>query len=169
MLLFLVPIQGYSDVPPSDEYKLKAALIYKLAKFIEWPNRGYGIPDKSFGICVLGDDPFGTALDVLNTHRIKGRQITIHRMAYSEEIKAGACRVLFISDSKQPFMKSMLQNLQYQPILTIGDTKGFAEKGGVIQLSSGERRTSFRINLTSGKRAGLEIAAPLLELATIVY
>jgi hypothetical protein len=160
-----------SSVPcaaaPTDEYQLKAALIYKLTKFIEWPEAAEGRALESFGICLLGDDLFGDSLDALAKRKAKDMPIMIYRHAHSEAIDQ-RCQILFISDSKQAFLGSILQSLQGRPILTLGDMQGFAERGGILQFTRGKKRIGFLINLESAKQSQLTIAAPLLDLATVI-
>lgn len=153
--------------PVSAEYKLKAALIYKLTRFVEWPMTIGSKPRNSFGICLLGRDDFGSELDVLENRMVDHRPIFIHRFNQSGSIGM-QCQLVFISGSKQAFLGPILDSFGKQPILTIGDSAGFAEKGGMIQLTRDGKRIGFNINLQRTNDSGLRIAAPLLELAIIV-
>lgn len=168
LLLFtLLPVQtGLADTL-SEEYTLKAALVYKLTRFVEWPINTDGKPRNHFGICVLGRDDFGTALDALEGRKVGDAFITVQRFNQSEGI-GNSCQLVFISDSKRAFLKSILDSFGQRPLLTIGDSTGFAENGGMIQLTQGENRIGFMINLQRASSSGLKIAAPLLDLATIV-
>ena len=164
-LLLLLPMEPPPAMAVSSEYKLKAALIYKLTRFVEWPreNRTGG----SFGICILGRDDFGSALDALESRKVDGLPIRIRRLVQSDAVDS-SCQILFVSESKRPLLPRILASLKGRPILTIGDLDGFAEKGGMIEFVRGRQRIGFRINLQQADRAGLKIAAPLLELSTIV-
>ncbi len=166
LLLALLPVHLLA-APPAGEYKLKAALIYKLSKFIEWPGPEGASGNGTFGICVLGEDPFGKALDALVARKTGGRPIRIHRFAQSEAIDR-RCRIVFISKTKRAFLRPILHRLRQLPILTLGDMGEFAQQGGIMQFTRGKKSIGFKINLESARQAGLEIAAPLLELATIV-
>ena len=166
LLLVLLPLHLFA-APPTEEYKLKAALIYKLSRFVEWPDPAKAGTVQNFGICVLGKDFFGPALGVLETRETGGLPIRIKHVSQSEAIGTD-CQVVFISKSKRSFLRSILKNLGDQPILTLGDTEGFAEQGGIIEFTRGDKRIGFKINVESAERSGLKIAAPLLELATII-
>jgi hypothetical protein len=165
-LLLVVPVSMRVDAaqPASAEYQLKTALIYKLTKFVKWPN---GSELEKFSICILGEDYFGSSINALEEREVNGLPIVIRRFAQSESVDH-RCRVLFVSDSKQAFVESILQNYAKLPILTISDMDDFSEKGGIIQFTAGEKRIGFQINNGRAKSAGLTIAAPLLELATTV-
>ncbi len=166
LLCFLLPPQLHS-APPTSEYKLKAALLYKLSKFVVWPETEAAETSGEFGICILGDDPFGEAMDILQSRKTGGKTIRIHRFAQSEAIDK-RCQIVFIDMSKRAFLGSILGKLRTMPILTVADMRGFARQGGMMQFTRGAKRIEFVINPQSAQRSGLEIAAPLLELATVV-
>lgn len=169
LLLFAtLPFQATAAGPAiSAEYKLKAALIYKLTRFVEWPATVSSKLHNNFGICLLGRDDFGRELDLLEGRMVGDATISIHRFNQSESIGT-QCQLVFISGSKQAFLRPILRSLGQNPILTIGDSVGFAEKGGMIQLTRDGKRIVFSINLQRANISGLKIAAPLLRLATIV-
>src|SRR5258708_24484304 len=50
---------------PSAEYQLKAAFLYKLSQFVEWPDRAFGESAAPLVIGVFADDPFVSYLDDL--------------------------------------------------------------------------------------------------------
>ena len=47
----------------SPEYQLKAVFLFNFAQFVEWPASAFPKPDTPLGICILGEDPFGSYLD----------------------------------------------------------------------------------------------------------
>jgi hypothetical protein len=53
-------------------------------------------------------------------------------------------------------------------VLTVGDTEGFAERGGIINLVKDGNRLSFEINPEAAQRAGLVMSSKLLFLGKIV-
>lgn len=169
LLLVLGPLlpgiaPALADTTSNEEYKLKAALIYKLARFVEWPAASL---QKRFRICVLGEDPFGPALDVLEKRTLYTLPIEVRRStSLGEEIDD--CGVLFITSGETRKMKSLLPGLKDRSVLTIGDAEDFAELGGMMQMSLIRKKIRFTVNLQSIEDAGLKVAAPLLELSTIL-
>ncbi|WP_456373662.1 YfiR family protein [Thiolapillus sp.] len=166
ILLMLLPATIGSAALVSSEYRLKAALIYKLTRFVEWPD-AKNQTEEDFGICILGRDDFGGALDALEKRTVNEHPIRIHRFVQSEAVDA-RCQILFISESKRPFLRKILRFVSQYPVLTISDMEGFARRGGMIEFTQGEKRIGFRINLGQAVSAGLKIAAPLLDLAAII-
>jgi len=145
------------------EYRLKAALVYKLTRFVEWPQ----LPPDRFGICVLGRGELGRLLDALEGREVENRRIEVLYLNRSDDI-GPQCQMVFIDDAKRAFLQPIIRSLDDRPLLTIGDSPEFAAKGGMIQFINQGKRISFKINQRQAESAGLRIAAPLLELATIV-
>lgn len=164
--LFTMPLH-LNSAPTLDEYKIKVALIYKLSKFIVWPDHSTNNTGDKFNICLLGEDDFGVALDALAGRKATGRSIQVRRFSQSESISTD-CKILFISESKRTFLTPILTSLGRQSILTLSDMEGFAQQGGMIQFTRGKRRIGFKINLASVRQSNIKIAAALLDLATIV-
>ena len=53
-------------------------------------------------------------------------------------------------------------------ILTVSDAKGFAEQGGIIQMTRVAQNIQIKINYDAALTSGLRIAAPLLSIATVL-
>lgn len=166
-LVLMLSVPALAGGPVSTEYRLKAALIYKLTRFVEWPKTGDTHGAEQFGICVLGRDDFGSALDALQGRVVNDAVISIRRFNQSDGVGMN-CQMIFISDSKRAFIGTILHSFGNYPILTIGDSSRFAEKGGMIQFTRDGKHIGFKINLRRAHASGLKIAAPLLQLATIV-
>jgi YfiR/HmsC-like len=147
------------------EHQVKLALTYKLAKFVSWPeDRENG---SIFALCVLGEDPFGEALDEIEDLKIKDRVIKVERLASIGE-NAEHCDLMFISRSEVDNIADLLAELERLPVLTISDLPRFAERGGIVELQNRDNRVGFEINVAAYKRAGLVISSQLLQLATLV-
>jgi hypothetical protein len=168
ILVAVVPVYGGAAKEPDAEYKIKAALIYKLALFVEWPERVFQQPDRPLEICLLGDNPFGSALSVLERRKVRGRPIAVKYYAVSRESVSGGCHLLFVNEARDSSLRELLGSLDGHSILTISDMDGFAETGGMIEMASKDGRVGFRININSLKRGGLKIAAELLNLSTVI-
>jgi hypothetical protein len=59
-----------------DEYKVKAAFLYNFTKFVEWPQQAFRSPGDPLTICILGENPFGSALtEMANASTLNGRRV----------------------------------------------------------------------------------------------
>ncbi len=151
----------------SEQDKVIAALIFKLTRFVSWPETQADNITDSFKICLLGNARLVGAIRQLENRKIKEKSVVINFYLQSSAIDKD-CRILFIADEKQPFLNEIFDNLKGQSILTLSDMNGFAERGGMIEFKQQNSRVGFVINLRSARKAGLSIASQLLKLATIV-
>ena len=145
------------------EYEVKAIYLYNFSRFIQWPE-GAASGDDTFGICVLGQDPFGQTLNAaLDDKAIQGKNVKIRRIVSLQE--STGCRVLFISASEQKRLKQILVQLDGMSVLTVSDMPKFREQGGMMQFVWRGDRVRFEINLPRARRAGLILSAELLKVA----
>ncbi len=95
-----------------------------------------------------------------------GRRITLlHTPKLAE---AEGCHVLFISRSEKSRMSRILQELGEAPVLTVADTDGFLDRGGIINFILEGSKVRFESNQEAAERAGIKISSKLLRLATQV-
>ena len=142
------------------EYKVKVAFLYNFTRFIDWPQIS---PSSDFSVCILGLNPFGEELDAINGKPVKDRKVVTRLIKNVRDIEG--CDCLFVSDSEKQNLGDIFRAVGERNVLTVGDMKGFAEAGGVIQFVMQESKIRFFINLTGARRAGLKISSKLLELA----
>ena len=149
-----------------EEYKVKAAFLYNFTKFVEWPDSAFRDPSAPFVVAVLGDDPFGDALDVLKGKTAQGRPIVVRRAASLDAL--GRFHLLFVATSEKSRLESVLPAAEAMHALTVGDAPGFRSQGGIIQLVRDGDRIGFEVNPDASRRAGLKISSKLLGLARAV-
>jgi hypothetical protein len=155
--------QAAMAAPPT-EYEVKAAFIHNIAKFVEWP----AVPSsvRSARLCVLGQNPFGEALEALQGKPVGRLNWEIVQADGSASLKE--CRVLFISASERSNLGRILESIASHPVLTIGDSEGYAEQGVMVNFYPEQNKVRFEINLAAATGAGLKISSQLLKLARIV-
>jgi hypothetical protein len=147
------------------EYQVKAAYLYNFGKFVEWPSGAAG--GSQVSICVLGQDPFGPALDaVLAGERIQGKSVVLRRIAKAQE--AMECGILFISSSEDRRLSDVLSTVEHVAVLTVSDIPEFSRRGGMIQFVLEGKRVRFEVNLASAQNAGLTLSSELLKVAVMV-
>ncbi len=168
LILSLSPVaMALQPAPqPLREYRLKAAFLYNFAKFVEWPPEAFDDEDSTLVLGVLGDDPFGAALQSLRGKTVRGRRLTIKR--FDSLLDLSHCHILFITSSVQEQQQNALESLEGLNVLTVGEMQRFAQMGGIINVVIRKNKIRFEINLDAGKRAGLVISSQLLNLADSV-
>jgi hypothetical protein len=58
--------------------------------------------------------------------------------------------------------------LRSERVLTVGETQGFADGGGIINFIEENNKIRFEINAEAARRTGLNISSELLKLARLV-
>lgn len=148
------------------EYLIKAAFLYNFIKFVDWPSESFKDDAAPINLCVLGDDPFGEALDTIRDKRVKGRRLVIKRVRRVSQIEGA--HLLFISTSEKGRVKQILKSLTDAPVLTISEMEGFGQKGGIINFITVDNKIQFEINSEKAQHHKLKISSQLLKLARIV-
>jgi hypothetical protein len=146
------------------EYRVKAELLERFTRFVEWPS-GAGRAD--FVIGVVGRNPFHTYLDELaSSRRIKGKTVRIQQIRGAADVTS--CDILFIAASERAALPAILGQVGARPILTVGDTEGFATSGVAINFYNVGETVRFEINEAALSRHGLRASSKLLKLARLV-
>jgi hypothetical protein len=169
--LFLVlgaTLQLYAQPsgPGFDEYQVKAAFLYNFAKFVEWPPGTFASPADPIGICIAGENPFGSTLEnMVQGKKVGGRAFVVRRLPDTEQAKS--CQILFIGAGDWKRVRGLLDALKGAAVLTVGETDDFTSLGGVIAFQLQGPRVRIQISLESAERAKLRISSKLLSLAQI--
>jgi hypothetical protein len=161
-LVMLIPCPAQPEGVPQapSEYQVKAAYLFNFAKFVEWPEPQRG----PFAICVLGQDPFGEALDHLMERKaVNGRPIVIRRS--NDLAVARSCQILFISAPGAAQMVEIIKAVRDSSVLSVSENPQFCLSGGVIAFVMEGQRVRFQINAAAAVRANLKISSKLLQLA----
>lgn len=143
------------------EYEIKAAYLYNFIKYVDWPSYGDTIT-----IGVLGGNPFGPALAPLNGKVVKGRRLVVRELDSVRD--AQKCQIIFVSASERQRLQEIFESLRSARVLTVGETQGFADGGGMINFIEENNKVRFEINAEAARRTGLNISSELLKLAKLV-
>ena len=108
VLLLLASHWPIHAIPPiAHEYQIKAVFLYNFTYFIYWPQKVFTSPNAPFNICIIGHDPFRDILDkALKNETVEKHAIKIKRL--NNRVKIKTCQVVFISQSEQTVLKSIL-------------------------------------------------------------
>jgi hypothetical protein len=143
---------------------LRAAYVYNFAKFTEWPALPPAAP---ILLCVVGDPDIAAAIvEVVTGRHINGHALEVAKSAAPADWQA--CHLLFIAQGTAPQSSAGLTAIRSLPVLTVSDSKGFAQSGGMVELYVESGRIRFAINVTVAERAGLRLSSRLIGLAKVV-
>jgi len=163
------------------EYRIKAAFLYNFIKFTDWPKQNAAESNDTFTIGIIGDDPFGNAFEPLKNKRVKDKKVIIKRFEDFKKLKKDAdkadsaagrrltslknCQLLFICSSEKDNIGQITAALETKPVLTVGETAGLLEAGGIIRFVTEDKKVGFEVDLNSARKAKLKIRSGLLRIA----
>jgi hypothetical protein len=159
---------GQGDGFINREYPLKALFLYNFGGYVEWPDEAFARDDEPFTIGILGNAPLDTMLrEIALTKKIGGRPIVVRQFAAAEAVER--CHILFLArDVSHPQQQAVIERLRSLPVLLVGESEGFASRGGCVNFYIESNKIRFEINLEAVKQQQLRISAKLLALAKIV-
>lgn len=143
------------------EYELKAAFIYQVAKYVEWPPS-----NAPLRLCMTGGNPFGAALETVRGKQVNARKLEIVQIEAAADPRE--CNLLFIAAGAERNLERINAIARGAGILTIGDSEGFARRGVMVNFFLESDKVRFEINLESARQGGVSISSRLLALARIV-
>jgi hypothetical protein len=147
-----------------NEYDVKALFLYQFAKYVEWPSQVFKTPGGPVVICILGENPFGSAMDrVTNGKMVEGRPFVVRQI--SDLPGSRDCHILFVNSSERKRFRAMIGSLKGLGILTVGEMRGFIADGGVINFKLEDGKVRFEINADAAADQHLHISSKLLSLA----
>jgi len=118
-------------------------------------------------IGIVGKDSLGGWLEkTVEGKTTAGRRIVVRHLRWSEDL--AQCHVLFVPEGEMG-NAAPLARLKSRPVLTVGESAGFARHHGIINFVIEADRVRFEINPDAGGgpnvlalRTGTEIALPAL-------
>lgn len=151
----------------SKEYELKAAFLYNMAKFTEWPPQSFTAPNAPLIIGLLGRHDFGAELErIVKNHKIGEHPIEVRYAESLDEVQS--CHVLFVSSADDARFATLQPALRRNPLLTVGESDEFVHSAGMIRFIVVGNKLRFEINSAAADRAELKLSAQLQKLATVI-
>ena len=166
--IFHLFLPSGTSAQTTDAYTVKAVFLERFTRFVEWPpEAAIDAKLQPFIIAVIGKNPFGTRLDTIySTRKILDKKVKIIYISNVNEIEG--CHLLFVSKSKKNDFHKIISFTRNKPILTIGDTTGFAKKGCLMNFYTLDNLIRFKVNEKAVRESGLSMSYLLLKAARIV-
>ena len=144
------------------ETEVKAAFLPRFARYVTWPTYQRPGAGQPFVLCVIGADPFGSALDrAAAGQSVDGHRVAVRRVSGGE---ASGCHIAFVQGSKAKPTGQLLAALDARPVLTVTDARGGSQRG-IIHFAVVSGRVRFFIDEKEAARKSLGINSRLLALA----
>lgn len=165
MLVAVGPARAPAQTGALTEYGAKAALLFNIAKYADWPTEAFSGPGAPIVIGVFGDDPFGEVLDrVVRGRLVNGRPFEVRRAERISDLKGA--HLVFVSPAESRGAKDVawLENFH---VLTVGDTAQTSPFTAFNFAVEGDRIV-FTVDLARATRARVTLSSRLLNLAKTV-
>ena len=119
--------------PVAPEYQVKAAFLFQFSRFVQWPPDSFSSADARLVICVLGVNPFGSALqEIAAGEAVQTHPLSVERRDRVEDLTD--CHIVFVSGRDEDVTRQALGYLSGRRVLTVSDSDDFARRGGIIGL-----------------------------------
>lgn len=142
--------------------RIKAAFLFNVAKFVEWPD-----PGPSLDICVLSDPEFTrTAAKELAGKSINNRPLVVREIGSAQT--QNCAMVYFGADLDSKGTAETLGHLKGHAILSVGDSPSLLELGGIMRLRQENGKLRFQVALATLEASGLRFSSKLLRLADVL-
>jgi hypothetical protein len=161
----IVPCSAQAQT--ADEYQVKAAYMYNLAKFVDWPSDAFDSPSQPIVFCVLGQTPLSLALQDALAGKVVGQRPLLFRQL-SDPKQAGDCKVLFIGLQEKKRLRQILDQVKSLHVLTVGEDEDFTKDDGIVRFYLDAGRVRLEFNLDATEDAKLRVSSKLLSLGRTV-
>jgi len=161
-LSLMAPI---SAAPAVEESELKAAIVFNLLLFIDWPPGREPSQSNPLALCVRSGSPLQAPLE-----RLSGRTVRNGRFAVQVLGPATAalgCHALFVDgdESERAWMARVAGTAR---AVVIADDTTQQNDATAVQLRRLERKLGFDINMSALRGAGVQVSSKLLRLARVI-
>jgi hypothetical protein len=145
-----------------DERAVRAAYVFNLIKYVEWP-----APEKELVIGFAGNAATGEVMEKMLSGRASDTR-TIRVVLSPSDAELARCSVLYIAEAPAAEVRKALEKVKGRGVLTVGETDSFARDGGMVGLVNTGDRIQIEVNLEAAQTAGIRISSRVLNLAQIV-
>lgn len=170
LLLLLLPSAERSfaaDPLTLGEYQIKAGFLFNFTRFVEWPANAFLTPASPILICVAGETPLTDLLsDVVVGKVVDGRAVGVKRVNPGDDLHR--CNLVFISAAAERHAAEILAGVKKSNTLTVGETPGFAQGGGMINFAIQDNKVKLEMNLEAATRAELKVNSKLIAVSRLV-
>ena len=154
---------GAAQEDAAGEAQVRAAILFNLTKFTEWP--AWKLPDAQSAevLCFVGKDPVMAEMEaLLARQKTPDRPRVVRRVNQSSE--AEGCHVLYVGAGEGRRFGEARGALAKAAVLTIGDGR---TSGTILQLPVINDRVQIQVDLGVAQQSGLHLSSKLLQLANL--
>lgn len=145
-----------------EENKVICAITSNFAKFTQKNNSDI----TPYTITVLNNQFGDLCTNMYKEIKVNNKDIQVLYIDDIHNLKQS--NILFIFDTPIDELNEILSYMKNKNILTISTIRGFAQRGGMVQIYSQNQKLKLKINLDIVKEEGIYIHSALLRIASII-
>lgn len=153
------------------EAALKAQLLLKLLRYVEWPAERAPCEARPLRLCLLGAEELAGPLEATRLLGGGGQVYELHVLERRDSragVAVAACHAFFAAGLAHDEFEVLARACEQQKTLLVAAQAGAAERGAAINLTNQDGRWRFEVNSQALRRAQLKVAATLVGMATLV-
>ena len=157
-----------------DEGELKAAIVFNILLFVDWPAQALPEPGGVLALCVGPGSALKSALKALHGRPIRAFQLAVRDLppaatvAESAATAAPECHAVFVDAADRAHMAASVRAQRAGGALMVSDDVDAPRDATAIVLQRMGNRIAFDVNLQPVRQAGLQLSSKLLRLARVV-
>lgn len=151
-----------------DVGQLKAAVVYNLLLFAEWPSEALAAEQPVLHLCV---DPAAAPLEALLSlggKAVGPRRLEVRKVPATPEGLRG-CNAWYRDGTPPPPSSGVWRTLQRHAVLSITSGELREEGGTAIYLVEVNGRLSFDVDNAAVRQLGVQLSSKMLRLARKVH
>lgn len=165
LLWVAMPYSAQTPGRRLEEYQVKAMYLGHIGAYTDRRDGAPFLePTQTYRIGVVGKNPFEQHLaTIYGKQTVKKAKVKVVFPRTPEE--ALDCQMLFISRSEADRLEEILGWVKNRPVVTVGDTRGYAQRGVMVNFTLEKDLVNWEVNLGSLRKSGLVMDPTFLDLA----
>jgi hypothetical protein len=146
------------------ERRVKAAYLFKIASYVEWPAGTFTEPASPIRVAILGDDDLAAELaQIAEGRNVDGRPLAVRKTRDPDA--ATEAHILFVGRPDIARLPQISRNMRGKPVVIVTDSPGALNQGSVINFVLADQHVKFEIALDEAERRNVKLSSRLLGVA----
>jgi hypothetical protein len=165
MLFFPASAQAGASRLDSNADEIRSTFMFHIANFTKFPDQI--LISQKLTFCFMEDESsvIHKEFSVANIVRLQNLEVVGRKVTEVSDLQRISCQLLFVSAAKEsPEVFAMLEALNNRTV-SIGETRNFLKKGGLISLEEQQSKIQIMINQALYANSLMKFRSPLLKHA----
>lgn len=163
IIFFLFPLgNGYAGVEDELSKTLKAAYIYRILFYIDWPDE----EKRGIDLCVSDDNFLYLKLkEHIQGKKLNNKRVNIMDCALIENNQP--LDIVYSSNPDGDFLKKIMTKNSRKKIIIFSYLKDALLKGATFNFFLEDNKLRFEVNLKKIEKFGVKVSSQLLKVARV--